>query len=256
MTDVGAVILAGGEGSRLGPLGKLTPKCLLPLNDGTSLLLRLLSQLAKAGVGNVVIASNASNHEQIREHSDTYAARLELTGMSVNSIVCSKTPLGPLPALGEAALSLPTQTILLCLGDIFFFQSPFARLLDRLKGEQEFDGCVISGRDEVSADDGGTGWIACAGPRVKAISYPPFPDSPDGTEIVRWSGAFAFSAGMAESLRTEFERFSRTPLEHWVQFLVQRNSKIGWLDAGVFANVNSPHEYELLLSRTSGHDLP
>jgi NDP-sugar pyrophosphorylase family protein len=256
MTDVGAVILAGGEGSRLGPLGKLMPKCLLPLNDGTSLLLRLLGQLAKAGVCNVVIASNASNHHQIQEHSEAHGTCPELRGMSVNSIVCEKTPLGPLPALGEAALSLATQTILMCLGDIFFFRSPFTRLFDRLKAEQEFDGYVIAGRDEVSADDGGTGWIACAGQRVKAISYPPFPNTAGGTEIVRWSGAFAFSARMAESLRNEFERFSRTPLEHWVQSLVRRDSKIGWLDAGAFANVNSSREYELLLSRTSGNDLP
>jgi NDP-sugar pyrophosphorylase family protein len=256
MTDVGAVILAGGEGSRLGPLGKLTPKCLLPLNDGTSLLLRLLDQLAKAGVRNVVIASNASNHERIREYSDAYAARLELTGMSVNPVACSKTPLGPLPALGEAALSLPTQTIIMCLGDIFFFRSPFPMLLDRMDTGQEFDGYLIAGRDEVSQDDGGTGWIACAGQRVKDISYPPFPNSAGGTEIIRWSGAFAFSSGMAGGLRNEFERFSHTPLEHWVQSLVQRDSKIGWLDAGSFANVNSAREYELLLSRTSANHHP
>jgi NDP-sugar pyrophosphorylase family protein len=249
MTGLGAVILAGGEGSRMGPLGKLAPKCLLPLADGTSLLLRLLGQLAEAGVRSVVIAANATNHQQIREHSEAYCARPELSGMFVNPIVFSKTLWGPLPALGEAALSLATPTILMCLGDILFFRPPFAMLVDRLEAAPDFDGYLITGRDEVSAADQGTGWIACAGKRVEAISYPPFPNPIDGAEILRWSGAFAFSAGMAEVLRTEFASFTRTPLEHWVQLLVQRNSKVGWLDAGAFANVNSAREYELLLAR-------
>ena len=55
----------------------------------------------------------------------------------------------------------------------------------------------------------------------------------------------------AEVLRTESASFTRTPLEHWVQSLVQRDSKIGWLDAGAFANVNSAREYELLLARAN-----
>ena len=52
-----AIILSAGQGKRLLPLTEKLPKCLLPANDGQSLLGWQLTQLAKAGFEEAVIVS-------------------------------------------------------------------------------------------------------------------------------------------------------------------------------------------------------
>jgi choline kinase len=52
-----AIILSAGKGSRLLPLTENTPKCLLPLAQGYTLLTWQLSQLEAAGVQEAVIVS-------------------------------------------------------------------------------------------------------------------------------------------------------------------------------------------------------
>lgn len=51
-----AVLLAGGKGTRLYPITRATPKCLLPL-AGVPLIDRLLGQLRDSGVDNVTIVT-------------------------------------------------------------------------------------------------------------------------------------------------------------------------------------------------------
>lgn len=52
-----AIILSAGQGKRLLPLTEQTPKSLLPLHNGQSILGWQLSQLAKAGVEEAIVVS-------------------------------------------------------------------------------------------------------------------------------------------------------------------------------------------------------
>jgi len=57
-----AVLLAAGVGKRFGAATKLTPKCLLPLPDGGTLLERYLNAFRVAGIRNVTIVVGHQRH--------------------------------------------------------------------------------------------------------------------------------------------------------------------------------------------------
>lgn len=52
-----AVILSAGQGKRLGPMTEDAPKCLLPLDEDTTILSWQLSQLAAAGLEEAVVVT-------------------------------------------------------------------------------------------------------------------------------------------------------------------------------------------------------
>jgi len=66
MTENGAIVMAGGMGTRLRPLTKDTPKPLLPVN-GRPILDHILDGLKESGINEVVISLNYLG-EQIRSH--------------------------------------------------------------------------------------------------------------------------------------------------------------------------------------------
>lgn len=69
MKEVEAVILAGGEGSRMGPLIRDTQKCLLPI-DGEPIMRHILEELVKAfGSVDVKIAVSYKA-DQVKEYVD------------------------------------------------------------------------------------------------------------------------------------------------------------------------------------------
>src|SRR5438874_744189 len=65
-TDLKALLLAAGIGSRLRPLTDVLPKCLMPIN-GRALLGHWLGLLSEAGVTDIVV--NLHHHaELVREY--------------------------------------------------------------------------------------------------------------------------------------------------------------------------------------------
>ena len=56
-----AIILAGGYGTRLGAIGKTTPKALLALG-GTTIIDMLLARLARIGIADALLVTNARFH--------------------------------------------------------------------------------------------------------------------------------------------------------------------------------------------------
>ena len=72
------IILSAGQGTRLLPLTAKCPKCLLEVTDGVTLLGWQLTQLAKAGVGEVVVVTGYGAEkvdEEIKKYADLINVR-------------------------------------------------------------------------------------------------------------------------------------------------------------------------------------
>lgn len=107
------MILAGGLGTRLGELGKETPKVLLKIK-GETLLGRHLRYLEKESIEHVVI--NVHHHaDKIRDFLDEYKGPLKIT-----TIEEQPNLLGTAGAVYNALPFLGSAPFLVIYGDIFF----------------------------------------------------------------------------------------------------------------------------------------
>lgn len=61
-----AIILAAGQGTRLRPLTEHTPKCLLPIG-GSNAIVRLINQLGRFGLENIVVVVGYRKEQVIKE---------------------------------------------------------------------------------------------------------------------------------------------------------------------------------------------
>src|SRR6185436_14566768 len=105
---VTAIVMAGGAGSRLGPLGRAMPKCLLPVPGGQTLLTRLLGQLRAAGVHEIIVCCSPENHAPIQEALDQAGMVRDRDLVSgpaqpvAMAVACASCCHGPVPAMAEA----------------------------------------------------------------------------------------------------------------------------------------------------------
>src|SRR5208337_2757455 len=74
---VGAVIMAGGKGSRFGEFGRTLPKCLFPLPGEQTLLTRLMGQLHGSGIHRTTVCCSPENHSVVAAFLDAYRAKNE-----------------------------------------------------------------------------------------------------------------------------------------------------------------------------------
>lgn len=89
MTEIQAVILAAGEGSRLGPIASVIPKPLLPLG-GKPLIVRIARKLLDEGFSPLVFCVNEGFRDQFEYHLS------QLPGLLAggNELLSSKVPQG------------------------------------------------------------------------------------------------------------------------------------------------------------------
>ncbi len=131
-----AVILAAGSGTRIGELGKLVPKPLIPIVN-EPLIRRILRTLRDLGVGHAEIV--------VGHLSD--AIRAALADNPVDGLSISYTEqterLGIAHALGQLA-GVVNEPFMLVLGDYVFEAPELGRML-RLEGN---DGCILSAKYE------------------------------------------------------------------------------------------------------------
>ena len=106
------VILAGGGGTRLGPLTTDTPKPLLPVG-GRPFLDRLLVEYGRYGLDRAILLAGYKG-----DRLQKYYERQPLAGVKVQVLV-ETTPLGTAGALREACALLDRQFVL-ANGDTFF----------------------------------------------------------------------------------------------------------------------------------------
>jgi NDP-sugar pyrophosphorylase family protein len=250
LSDVAAIIMAGGKSSRFGALGQLLPKCLFPVLPDQTLLTRLADQMRLAGITQAAVCCSPDNAALIKPFLDGYRATSNQSGVDLKAISCPNSRGGPLPALQEALQSVSARWYLMCLADIFFDQAPFGAFASQLEDNKPFDGCLLTGTDLTSRNGCGTGAVACEGPVVRAISYRPFgPAQSIAGPSRRWSGSFFFRDKLVSDLSEHLGEYQQAPLENWVQGLLDRGAQCRWLEAGPFVNVNSVPDYQFLVNR-------
>ncbi len=217
------VVLAGGGGTRLGPLTTEMPKPLLPVG-GRPFLDRLLNEYGRFGLNRALVLAGYKG-DRIRNHYEGQP----LAGINVQVLV-EPAPLGTAGALREAHALLDEQFVL-ANGDTFV------------------DFNVLGLQDDV----GGADWLAkialCRiddarrfgkvrlGPRNRVLSF---------AEKDQASGAGLINAGVYLLRRQLVERIDpgRTSLEQEVfPQLAQEGLLIGVPLTGRFIDIGVPESY-------------
>ena len=227
--SVSAIIMAGGKGTRFAGGG---PKCLAPLSDGSTLLTRLISQLAAAEISEIRVCCSLENAATIR----SFLAQRRLDAQAVT---CDNCSLGPLPALAEALAAGDFEWRLLCQADIYFHANPFLELRSKIVEQPGAQGWLLTGADESNSQ---SGWILRNDSKVQSISYAPAPGA-----SLRWTGGFLFHQRHIDHLASRAPAYAQKPFEAWISDLNEAGNCFGWIDAGSFVNVNSPDDHTRLL---------
>ena len=154
-----AVIMAGGQGTRLRPLTEDLPKPMLPVG-GRPLMERIVQQLQQAGIRRVNVTTHYKPEKIIEYFGDGHAFGVDL------NYVNEDRPLGTGGALG--LMPQPTEPVLVINGDILT-QVDFRGMLD-FHQENQADLTIAVRGYEVPVP---YGVIECDGPLVQHLREKP-----------------------------------------------------------------------------------
>lgn len=158
-SDLSAVIMAGGYGTRLLPLTERTPKPMLPVGD-RPLLELTIARLRAAGVRRVQVATHHLA-EQIAEHFG------DGSGFGVDiSYLSESQPMGTAGAL--ASLGAPDGTLLVINGDVLTGLN-----FDEMLRFHRKQGAELTVGLRAYTVDVPYGVVDCDGPRVKGLREKP-----------------------------------------------------------------------------------
>jgi len=194
-TTLGAVIMAGGSGTRLLPLTEDLPKPMLPV-DGRPMLEHIIAQLQSAGIRRL----NVSTHykpEKITEHfGDGRAFGVEL------EYVNEDRPLGTAGALG--LMARPTETQLVINGDVLTHVDFRAMLSFHQEHRAEMTVAVRRHAVEIPF-----GVVECEGVRVADLKEKPL------VPFLVNAGVYLLEPSVYEFIPNG-ERFNMTDLIGWL----------------------------------------
>jgi mannose-1-phosphate guanylyltransferase len=111
MSEVDAVVLVGGKGTRLRPLTLAIPKPLLP-TAGAPFLTHLLSRIAEAGIDHVVLGTSYKASTFEAEYGDGSVLGLQM------EYVTEELPLGTGGGIANVASRLHGDTVMVFNGDV------------------------------------------------------------------------------------------------------------------------------------------
>jgi len=143
------VVLAGGSGTRLGPLGNLLPKALIPISPVETVLSRLACQLTSVPKLGVLVSTTPKWKPAI----GSFVNRLReacTDDIIVQVTVNPEHSTGPVSALRWLAITHPANDYLLCLGDVVFLQNPFDVFSTGVPRSSVITGPLEVGRDGIA----------------------------------------------------------------------------------------------------------
>lgn len=241
-----AILLAGGHGRRLGTLGELAPKCLLPLFD-KPLLLHQIEQCAVAGARDVLVCV-------AQRFAPALRAALALHQRPAATVTCvaEPHPLGPVGGLLPLVPWTEGQPTLVLLGDEYYeHTAPFRALAERPAAPDLLLGVVRDSPPHrilcsVLADPHGA---------IRRVREKPLPGELVGA--TRWCGLAAFGAGVLGTV-TPVDAARCPRFGDLLDLLLQRGAHAEPLDVPeIHLNLNTA-EHALLASlvaaRRRAHD--
>lgn len=158
-----AVVMAGGQGSRLSPLTAETPKPMLPVGD-RPLMEIVIEQLRDAGIHEMKVTTHHKPEKIAQHFGDGSQFGVKL------SYVEEASPLGTAGALG--LLEVPGDTTLVINGDILTQMDFRAMLVYHREHEADFTIAVRHYELKVPY-----GLVECDGSRVRGLSEKPLVSS-------------------------------------------------------------------------------
>jgi len=144
LEDVSAIILAAGVGSRLRPFSEASPKCLMELEPGTSILDFILERVRRAGLKRIIVVTRS-------EFSHSFRARLpndvELVELDLDSFE-------NLYSLWMAAGRVDGNFLVLMSDHIFEYELLRRVLNEAVKAQEAFVLCLDKEPSVIEAEEG------------------------------------------------------------------------------------------------------
>lgn len=231
------VILAGGKGSRMGEVGKLIPKFILPIN-GEIILLRTLRMIREAKASKrIIISTRQEFADQIR----SLVGEINFDDLDIEVMVNE----GHSKSVVDALMTLPKikpdlEKFVLVLSDIYFIDNPFFDLTnDGSIGDVLFGSAPIS---KLELKRGGIIQRTETGEICAIVKQP----SDQINHGVRWSGMAICGRHFWEEVSNKIagKELTRISLEDLFQSRVS-NRKTTVRDDIDFVNINSLKHYKL-----------
>lgn len=239
--DCTVLVLAGGQGLRMGGLGQLMAKASMVAYDWP-LLIRSLHQMREHGFSKILISTNTVFYPQL---SALIASYVEGTARhqphyqadDIRIIENLAHAGGPLPALAEALKYVDTRRILLYLADEFQLANPFADFAAVLADDVDYLGCarpaypreLLRGGLVYAHEDGA----------AYSIVEKPQPN-PDATGL-RWTGVALFSRDLIDDLAQFFTQYPANLASGEIfEFRRLLGKPVRAIVGPDFLNVNSP----------------
>jgi NDP-sugar pyrophosphorylase family protein len=234
-----AIVLAGGRGERIGPLGRILPKCMLPVSADDTLGSRLLGQLVEAGIRRTIVSTSSENHALIKAFVERIIGRWsKREGGSRPHVTVFLNPahrMGPLPALAEVIKQHASNEYVLALADIALTSNPFAVLSSTHSGTGSLVvGPYVAGRGGVVVTNGD----AVLRLMHDAVRTPPHA-APDGTVRFNWTGAAQIGAAFVSEVLELAATSVHKPLEDVFNAALARGLALSYVKTDAFVNVNS-----------------
>ena len=236
-SDFLAVIFCGGASVRMGPLATVQPKTLLPAYD-ERLLWRQIEQLRDAGCTPIVVSTTPRYELQIRQEIESRAR--SMGAESVSAVLgCAEQENGLLAGLRSIFQSKSAETVLLCLGDIFFRYNPFTSLQAHF--EADYD-CILAAPVIIPGELDRGGLILHRGDRVERVIEQPKGEVLD--DALRWTGVALLNrrralVGLDSFLATAP---AGAPPGDFLDFQCRNGVVSRLVETPDFVNVNSPDD--------------
>jgi len=245
------IILAGGSGTRLYPLTKVTSKQLLPIYD-KPMIFYPLSTLMLAGIRDILIISTPSdlpNFERLLEDGSQYGLHL--------SYKVQEKPNGLAQAFVLGDEFIGDDDVCMILGDNIFYGNHFGRML-----REAVDNTVNNKRATIFGkyvSDPERFGIAEFDPEGKVISLEEKPAKPKSNYAVVGlyfydNRVVKYAKEIKPSARGEYEitDLNKVYLEHGELDMKVLGRGFAWLDTGTIESLAQATEYVKVTEEVQG----
>jgi len=187
------IIMAGGSGSRMGPLGKSTPKFLLPVN-GEVILARTIKMIISAKYSTrIIISTRAEYAEKIKQ----LLRDIGVADLNIEVLINeghSKSVVDALMTIRQIKTDI--KDFYLVLSDIFFITNPFMRLSANDSNKLTFFGSKSD--DELELKRGGIVVTSKSGDILSIVKAPQ-----DDIDFININSVFHYKLANVASLTVD-----------------------------------------------------